>query len=244
MPPTSTDTDAPGMFDRYVQFLGKQYVRDDGKTAQHASSKFITALRELHAVSKPGLDVGAHLAGTKPGFSGRVWFWSDLHFFHTNVISYCERPFEDSESMNATMIRNCLETVAAGDLLIFGGDVTMGNVAATNDLLRSIPAYKLNVVGNHDMVRKNGKLHDLAVDERVPCLEFSANGQDFFVSHYPVSETVLRPGQINLHGHIHNQVVHPSLGTGARHLNMSVEHTGYRPVSLQALQNLHASRSR
>jgi calcineurin-like phosphoesterase family protein len=233
------NTDNSSMFDRYVEFLGTQYVRDDGTSAQPASTKFIKVLREVQAAHRPGFDIGACIAGTQPGFAGRVWFWSDLHFFHANVIGYCDRPFVDMETMNETMLRNCLDTVSANDILVFGGDIAMGKVEATNELLRAIPAYKLNVVGNHDMDRKKGALLGLAVDEIAPCLEFSAGGRDYFVSHYPVREAILMPGQVNIHGHIHNQVVHPAVGSGSRHVNMSVEFTGYRPVDLAALLALN-----
>jgi calcineurin-like phosphoesterase family protein len=242
MLPTTTKPDAPCMLDRYVKFLGTPYVRDDGKTTQPASGKFIKVLQEAQAAHRSVWDLGACIDGTQPGFDGRVWFWSDLHFFHTNVIGYCDRPFADMGSMNETLLRNCLATVGAGDILVFGGDISMGNVAATNELLRAIPAYKLNVVGNHDMDRKTGKLLNLEVDEVAPCLEFSADGLDFFVTHYPVHEAILRPEQMNIHGHIHNQTVHPSVGSGKRHLNLSVEHTGYRPVSLVELRQAHHNR--
>lgn len=241
---TTTDIPIPIMFNQYAEFLATQYVRDDGTTAQPASNKFIKVLREVHAAHSPARDLAACIEGKQPGFTGQVWFWSDLHFFHSNIIGYCNRPFADMESMNETMLRNCLDTVSAGDILVFGGDITMGNVEATNELLRAIPAYKLNVVGNHDMDRKKGKLLDLAVDEIAPCLEFSVGGRDFFVSHYPVRECMLRPGQTNIHGHIHNQSVHPAVGSGSRHVNMSVEFTGYRPVDLTALLALYPSSRR
>jgi len=59
--------------------------------------------------------------------------------------------------------------------------------------------------------------------------------QSIFVSHYPVGESVLLPGQLNLHGHIHNNGLPPALGDGSRHINMSVELTGYSPVLLSTL---------
>lgn len=242
MSPTKTTPNTVSMFDRYAQFLGTQYVRDDGTTAQPASGKFIKVLREVQAAHCSIRDLGACIEGREPGFTGRVWFWSDLHFFHSNVIGYCDRPFANMESMNETMLRNCLDTVSADDILVFGGDITMGNVHATNELLRAIPAYKLNVLGNHDIDRKKGKLLDLSVDEIAPCLEFSADGLQFFLSHYPVRESSLQPWQMNLHGHIHNQSVHPSVGSGRRHINLSVEYTGYRPISLDELLRAHMSR--
>jgi len=219
--------------DRYLTFLREAYTADDGAVRTRASAKYVEQLRAAHEGQKLQFDLTACLAGSE-GFTGRVWFWSDLHLFHTNVIRYTDRPFADASSMNDTMMRNCLHLVQPSDILVFGGDITMGNVTATNELLRAIPGYKVNVLGNHDVDRK-GKLLALEVDALVASLEFEFRGHAFFVSHYPVSEDVLEEGQLNLHGHIHNNALHRSLGTGARHLNMSVEHTGYQPVPLDWL---------
>lgn len=219
--------------ERYLQFLATPFADDNGKTRQPAATKFIDALHQVHARHRPRYDLSACLAGTDPGFSGKVWFWSDLHFFHANIIRYCDRPFADVTDMGRHLMENCLRVVTEKDILVFGGDIAMGRIAEVNTLLRQIPAYKINVLGNHDMNRST--LHPLAVDEVAACLELSFRGTPLFVSHYPVAEDFLAPGTLNLHGHIHNGSLHPALGDGSRHRNMCVEGTGFAPVSLPQL---------
>jgi calcineurin-like phosphoesterase family protein len=219
--------------ERYFTHLGTQFVRDDGKTKQPASGKFIDVLREVHQAYRPRFNLAACIAGTQPGFKGRVWFWSDLHFFHEKVIQYCNRPFADMPAMNEGLLRNCLERVTAADIVVFGGDITMRNVPETNAMLRAIPAYKINILGNHDVEHRT--LLKLAVDEIAPCLELEAFGKSLFFCHYPMPERLLAPEQLNVHGHLHTTALHPSLGDGSRHINMSVEHTGYAPVTLDWL---------
>jgi calcineurin-like phosphoesterase family protein len=33
-----------------------------------------------------------------------MWFTSDLHFFHRNVIKHCNRPFSDIKDMHEQLI--------------------------------------------------------------------------------------------------------------------------------------------
>lgn len=226
-------TDTVTMAKRYFQFLETQYLAEDGTRRQPAKGRFIEHLREVNEGYSPRYNLSACLAGKQCGFKGRVWFWSDLHISHANIIKYCARPFPSTVEMNKTLITNCLTRVTQDDILIFGGDITMTSIETTNALLRVIPAYKINVLGNHDTHKD--KLLKLAVDETAACLELAFENQSIFVSHYPVAERVLEPGQFNLHGHIHNTPLPAALGTGARHINMSVENTGYAPMELPTL---------
>ncbi len=219
--------------ERYFKFLETQYIAEDGSRRQPAPGRFVQHLREVHARQKPKYDLNACLAGSHPGLGGRVWCWSDLHLFHTNIIKYCSRPFATAEEMNNTLLKNCLTCVGPDDILLIGGDITMSNLEGTNAILRAIPAYKINVLGNHDTQKH--QLLNLAVDETVACLELTVQDRSIFVSHYPVSESVLSPNQVNLHGHIHNNGLPPALGDGSRHINMSVELTRYSPLLLEPL---------
>lgn len=219
--------------ERYFNFLETPYVAEDGSRRQPATGNFVECLREVHAVRGSRYNLSACVAGTEPNFTGRIWCWSDLHFFHTNIIKYCSRPFATTLVMNDVLIKNCLSCVGADDILLIGGDITMSNIAGTNALLRAIPCYKINVLGNHD-THKRQRLN-LAVDETVACLELTYRDRSIFVSHYPVSESVLSPGQFNLHGHIHNNGLPPALGDGSRHINMCIEHTEYSPVLMATL---------
>lgn len=57
-----------------------------------------------------------------------IWFTSDFHLGHFNIIRYCNRPFVDTQEMNAAILERMNASVKAGDVLYFLGDFCMGIV--------------------------------------------------------------------------------------------------------------------
>ena len=51
----------------------------------------------------------------------RVFFVSDTHFFHKNIIKDCDRPFADVDEMNQFMIDRWNEAVGPDDIVIHVG---------------------------------------------------------------------------------------------------------------------------
>ena len=52
-----------------------------------------------------------------------IYFTSDLHLFHANILRFCNRPFADVEDMNKTLINNIKNTLQPNDSLYFLGDI-------------------------------------------------------------------------------------------------------------------------
>lgn len=216
----------PAAYFDYVEELTRKH-----STQAPADQWFATLLRRLYESHKPRWDLTKCLAGNEPAFHGKVWFWSDPHFFHRGVVPL--RPFSDPLVMTEHLMNRCLAKVGPEDILVFGGDISFGRREAVNAFLESVPAYKIQIVGNHDVQKK--KLLRFSMDEVTPCLELNFEGKDFFVSHFPVPQVQLRPGQFSLHGHNHDTPLPLETGDGSRHVSMCVEHTDYEPVELKAL---------
>lgn len=155
-----------------------------------------------------------------------VYMWSDQHFGHQNIIRYADRPFVEKEEMTEQLIINHNNIVGEHDICIWGGDIAfMGNVPA-NEILSRCNGYKILVVGNHDLRRK--KLKNLDVDEIHLVYAISNNTVDCVVSHFPLHN--LPWPYVNIHGHTHNNEEQ-----SVQHINICVEHTQYKPVTLLSI---------
>ncbi len=54
-----------------------------------------------------------------------IYFTSDLHFYHDNIIKHVGRPFCNSDEMNHVLIQNWNRRIQDRDEVYILGDVTM-----------------------------------------------------------------------------------------------------------------------
>lgn len=81
---------------------------------------------------------------------GQVFFTSDHHFGHQNIISYCARPWDSVEEMTEGLVEAWNETVHPDDLVYYLGDFAMGRIDDTLPIVGRLNGTKLLVPGNHD----------------------------------------------------------------------------------------------
>ena len=79
-----------------------------------------------------------------------VYFTSDLHLGHENVIKLCNRPFDSIEEMDAALIRNWNRKVTNGDTVYVLGDLIYKSKKPPEEYLRQLKGKKHLIVGNHD----------------------------------------------------------------------------------------------
>lgn len=146
----------------------------------------------------------------------RVWITSDLHFMHSNIIGYCDRPFFNVDSMTDALMAT-LQKVPKDELILYGGDMAMGNYQKTVELIRQLPGRKILIAGNHDLTRdgkcKLAREKDL-FEAVVPFLTWLGyQGRLVVVSHYPilVPETYKNTPVLNYHGHLHEKTLPATL---------------------------------
>lgn len=163
-----------------------------------------------------------------------IWLWSDLHFNHKNICQHANRPFLGLSDMHSAMIKGYYSTVKKDDLVIFGGDIAFGEFSYIDSLISSLPGTKALIIGNHDLHFKtlepiNYKCFDYINSfANFNYLMDNNITQEIVLTHYPLDIKSLPDKAINIHGHTHQHLM------GDRRLNMSVEHTSYKPKSLHS----------
>ena len=82
----------------------------------------------------------------------RVFFTSDTHFNHTNVIRFCNRPFKDVVHMNETLISNWNRVVSPEDIVFH-----LGGSAEWVNVLNRLNGKIYLISDNHDIknLRRN-----------------------------------------------------------------------------------------
>ena len=159
----------------------------------------------------------------------RVWITSDLHFLHTNIISYCDRPFFDVGSMTDALI-GTLQKVPKDELIIFNGDMAIGDYQRSVNLMRLLPGRKILVAGNHDLTR-DGQCK-LAREENlfeavVPFLAWQGHQRRLVVvSHYPIliPDTYKNTPVLNYHGHLHEKTLPSELMIKYMNVGWDINH--------------------
>jgi calcineurin-like phosphoesterase family protein len=213
----------------YKKYLQTPQLNWDKEMRRPVSNNTFQAMCETH--EKLGKDP-VPLINQTVAAGGRLLFWSDLHFYHNNIIKYANRPFEGTDHMNQQLIKNYWENVTDKDIVVFGGDVAFGSVKDVIEIMKDLPGKKVLVLGNHDFDKNKSVYRDYHCFD-VVTLAFTmqrvinGNTYNILVTHYPVHADVLPQNTINLHGHTHDNE------SGDKQINMSVEHTGFKPVSME-----------
>lgn len=132
----------------------------------------------------------------------KIWFTSDTHFSHANIIRYCERPFRDVNEMNRTLSQNWNSTVDSDDIIVHMGDVTMmsrpDKDASTLKILKNLKGRKVLVYGNHDkqQMRLQYEEWGWTVVKSITC-------SGVFLQHYH-EKNPDNENDLIIHGHSHN----------------------------------------
>ena len=79
-----------------------------------------------------------------------IWFSSDQHWSHKNIIKYCHRPFNSTHLMNKVMTERWNSVVKPEDTVYHLGDIAFGGKKKLVSLRERLNGTIYLVRGNHD----------------------------------------------------------------------------------------------
>ena len=161
-----------------------------------------------------------------------TYFISDTHFYHGNIINYCNRPFSSIEEMNNQLIENWNSIVKPTDIVYHLGDFSFGG---KENLLTIKPKLngRINIVlGNHDKY-KTKFYYDVGFN-RVYDKPILINGF-YILSHEPLEFLNSNSCFYNIFGHVHDNDCYKTWSSNG--CCVCVERHNYKPVSWSEIQN-------
>lgn len=179
----------------------------------------------------------------------KIFFTSDLHFNHKNIMNFCKRPFKDIDEMKDILIANW-NNVVGKDCIVFDlGDFAFAGTGEWKRILKELNGIHILIKGNHEVTRapQPSALRDFfAVYEN---LTIEINGQKIYLNHFPylcmdgTYKTEHQPWQ--LFGHVHlSPIMENNIGKDFDRLkilfpnqyDVGVDFNNYEPISFEEVK--------
>lgn len=173
----------------------------------------------------------------------KVFFTADTHFNHTNILSYCYRPFETIEEHDETIIKNWNNVVPEDGIVFHLGDFGFGSLRYLKSILERLNGSIYLCIGNHDFPKIREPLRKYFEGQKLQ-YNLYINKQHIILNHRPFlcyegsnTNTVW-----NLFGHVHSGP--KSNGIDIPRLTMlfptqydvGVDNNNYTPISFYQLK--------
>lgn len=191
-----------------------------------------------------------------------IWFTSDTHFWHYNVLSYSHRPIypdlppglhpgyknrqEVCEDMNKVLIDNWNSKVKPTDEIYHLGDFAFCGVNKAKEILNQLNGIKYWIRGNHDhdLVKKIGDQFVWVRDYYVLKVHDEVEGKQFHqpivMLHFPIlSWENMVFGWWHIHGHTHGALK----GGNLKRYDVGVDNNNLFPISYQDLKIIMATKT-
>jgi calcineurin-like phosphoesterase family protein len=178
-----------------------------------------------------------------------IFFTSDTHWFHKNILRLAERPWQNVEDMRVTMITYWNSIVKEGDEVYHLGDLSLGSASKTVDILQQLNGRKYLLWGNHDssLRRKQAVIdefewcrnyHELKIQDA----DAPRGVQRIILCHYPLlTWNSSSHGSWMLHGHCHGNI--DELNKSTTRLDVGVDSSDYAPISYDAVKAIMLEKS-
>lgn len=183
-----------------------------------------------------------------------VWFSSDWHLNHKNILQYCKRPWLTVEEMQEGLISLHNSRVKPGDRVYFLGDMIFGKEKLLPEMMQNVfsrlNGQKFLIKGNHDYYWKEEWFTKHFQWVRDYCEvrvedKDAPNGKwrNFVLCHYPLySWNHMGHGSICLSGHTHGSIDKINLETRRMDVGVDAMYSNYAPINATTILEIMKDR--
>ena len=137
----------------------------------------------------------------------KIFFVSDTHYGHSNIIEFCKRPFENVQEMNKKMIENWNNKVPTDGIVFHLGDFSWGGYQQWKQIREQLNGEIILIKGNHCLKNLTPTAHSL-FKKVVFQMRIEIEGRKIWLNHFPLlcySGTYrdFNGLEYNLFGHVH-----------------------------------------
>lgn len=167
----------------------------------------------------------------------KIFFTSDWHLYHENIIRFCRRPFKSVKEMHKTLIEKYNNVIKEEDILYYLGDLTLIKSEYAFKVHKEVEKFKGTkhlIVGNHDDWKMT-TYEKIGFSTIHNVFWFPYGGFTFYLAHDPSIYTCIEndPKAILLCGHVHK--LFTNLLPDKRVINVGVDVWDFSPVSFDTI---------
>jgi calcineurin-like phosphoesterase family protein len=170
----------------------------------------------------------------------KLFFTSDPHYGHENILKYCHRPFSSIEEHDEELIRLWNETVPEDGIVFILGDIGFCSETYLKTILNRLHGKIYWIIGNHDWRRITP-----GIMNRFECITqqmvITVDNKLVYLNHfpflcYPDSD---RHPVYQFFGHVHSGPLSGSsdisrlVHLNKRQYDVGVDNNEYKPISFQ-----------
>lgn len=179
----------------------------------------------------------------------KVFFTSDTHFYHKNILEYSYRPFKSVEEMNRVLIDNWNRVVPKDGIVFHLGDFGFLNSAQFDEIFNQLNGKIYLCVGNHDL-KLLSENHRLRFEDVRMQYYIKVEDQCIYLNHFPYlcyNGTYRSTPIWQLFGHVHSKEKerdHKGLDIKRLYMlfesqyDVGVDNNNYTPLSFNQVKEI------
>ena len=172
----------------------------------------------------------------------KVFFTSDTHWGHGNIIKFCDRPFKDVEEMNYKLIENWNKKVPQDGLVFHLGDFAWGGSDMWKNIRQQLNGEIILIKGNHDQKNMSSTAEQTLFKYSAWQMLIEVEGRKVLLNHFPFLcyAGVYRDPKglvYSLYGHVHSgpgkkgEDIPRLIHTFPTQFDVGVDNNDYEPIS-------------